>query len=165
MPEARNNLGAALWRKGELLRAERELNEAVRLRPDYAEAYFNLGHTAVRDRRIGDAAAHFRKAATLKDDWLVALTTASWVLATAGDRAVRAPAEAVTFAERAARLTARRDARTLDVLAVAYASAGRFDDAVLAAREAQALADPALAQQIAVRLAMFERREAYVDKP
>ncbi len=164
MPEARNNLGAALWRKGELLRAERELNEAIRLRPDYAEAYFNLGHTAVRDKRLADAAAHFRKAATLKDDWLVALTSAAWVLATAGDGSVRAPAEAVSFAERAARLTARRDARTLDVLAVSYASAGRFDDAVLTAREAQALADPALARQISARLAMFERREAFVDK-
>ncbi len=165
MPEARNNLGAALWRKGDLLRAERELNEAIRLRPDYAEAYFNLGHAAVRDRRIGDAAGHFRKAATLKDDWLVGLTTAAWVLATAGDGAVRAPAEAVTFAERAARLSARRDARTLDVLAVAYASAGRFDDAVLTAREAMGIADAALARQIAARLALFEKREAFVDKP
>jgi len=164
MPEARNNLGAALWRKGELLRAERELNEAVRLRPDYAEAYFNLGHAAVRDRRLADAAGHFRKAAALKDDWVVALTTAAWVLSTAGDGTVRAPAEAVPFAERAARLTGRRDARALDVLAVAYASAGRFDDAVNTAREAQALADPALARDIAARLAMFERREAFVDK-
>ena len=164
MPEARNNLGAALWRRGELLRAERELNEAIRLRPDYGEAYFNLGHTAIRDRRIADAAGHFRTAATLKDDWLVALTTAAWVLATAGDGAVRAPAEAVGFAERAARFTARRDARTLDVLAVAYASAGRFDDAVLTAREAMGIADPALARQIAARLALFEKREAFVDK-
>lgn len=48
MPEAHNNLGAALWRKGDLLRAERELKEALRLRPGYAEAYFNLGHAAVR---------------------------------------------------------------------------------------------------------------------
>lgn len=164
MPEPRNNLGAALWRKGELLRAERELQEAVRLRPDYAEAWFNLGHTAVRDKRLADAAGHFRKAATLKDDWVLALTTAGWVLSTAGDGAARAPAEAVTFAERAVRLTARRDARTLDVLGVAYASAGRFDDAVATAREAQALADPALAAEIGRRLALFERREAFVDK-
>jgi Flp pilus assembly protein TadD len=164
LPEARNNLGAALWRKGELLRAERELNEAIRLRPDYAEAYFNLGHAAVRDRRLADAAGHFRKAAALKDDWVVALTTAAWVLSTAGDGTVRAPAEAVPLAERAARLTNRRDARALDVLAVAYASAGRFDDAVATAREAQELADPALARDIAARLAMFERREAFIDK-
>lgn len=164
MPEARNNLGAALWRKGELLRAERELQEAIRLKPDYAEAWFNLGHTAVRDKRLADAAGHFRKAATLKDDWVLALTTAAWVLSTAGDSIARAPAEAMTLAERAVRLTARRDARTLDVLAVAYASGGRFDDAVNTAREAQALADPALARDIAARLAMFERREAFVDK-
>ncbi len=164
MPEPRNNLGAALWRKGELLRAERELQEAIRLKPDYAEAWFNLGHTAVRDKRLADAAGHFRKAATLKDDWVLALNTAAWVLSTAGDSVARAPAEAVTLAERAVRLTARRDARTLDVLAVAYASAGRFDDAVVTGREAQALADPALAAEIARRLAMFERREAFVDK-
>ena len=165
MPEAHNNLGAALWRKGELPRAERELREALRLRPDYAEAFFNLGHTAVRARRLADAAAHFRAAATLKDDWPAALTTAAWVLSTAGDAAIREPAQAVTFAERAVGLTARREARTLDVLAVAYASAGRFDDAVAAAREAQVLAEPALAKEIALRLALFERRQAYVDEP
>lgn len=164
MPEARNNLGAALWRKGELLRAERELKEALRLRPDYAEAYFNRGHTAVRDKRFADAAGHFRKAAALKPDWLIALNTAAWVLATAGDDAVRSPAEAVALAERASRLAAPGDARTLDVLAVAYASAGRFDDAVAAARDAQAKAEPGLAREIAQRLALFERREAFVDK-
>ncbi len=164
MPEAHNNLGAALWRKGELLRAERELREAIRLRPGYAEAFFNLGHAAVRDRRVADAAAHFRKAATLRDDWPVALTTAAWVLSTAGDGSIRAPGQAVAFAERAARLTARREARTLDVLAVAYAAADRFDEAVTTAREAQALADPVLAEEIALHLAMFERRQAWVDK-
>ncbi len=164
LPEARNNLGAALWRKGELPRAERELREALRLRPGYAEAYFNLGHTALRDGRLDQAAGFFRQAAALKGDWPVALTTAAWVLATAGDPAVRAPAQAVVFAERAARLTARRDARTLDVLAVALASAGRFDEAVTTARQAHALAEPALAREIAQRLAMFERREAYVER-
>jgi Flp pilus assembly protein TadD/mono/diheme cytochrome c family protein len=164
MPEARNNLGAALWRQGDLLRAERELREALRLRPGYAEAYFNLGHAAVRARRIGDAAGHFRQAAALKPDWVIAQTTAAWVLATAGDGAVRAPAEAVALAERAAALTGRRDARALDVLAVAYASAGRFDDAVAAAREALPQADAALAAEVTKRLALFERREAFVDR-
>ena len=61
-------------------------------------------------------------------------------------------------------LTGRRDAQVLDVLAVAYAAAGRFDDAVATAREAQAKAAPALARDIARRLALFERREAFVDK-
>jgi Flp pilus assembly protein TadD/mono/diheme cytochrome c family protein len=164
MPESRNNLGAALWRRGDYARAERELREALRLRPEYAEPYFNLGHLAVRTGNIAAAAAHFRRAAALKPDWVLALTTASWVLATAGDPAVRAPADAVALAGRAAELTGGQDPRVLDGLAVAQAAAGRFDDAVRTARAALALAAPPLSTAIAARLALFERGEAFVDR-
>ncbi|MNC96965.1 hypothetical protein D3C83_144760 [compost metagenome] len=61
-------------------------------------------------------------------------------------------------------LTGRQDARALDVLAVALASAGRFDDAVRTARAALALAVPPQATAIAARLALFERGEAFVDR-
>lgn len=164
-PEPRNNLGAALWRKGELARAERELREALRLNPQYAEAYFNLGHTAIRGGRVKDAASHFERAATLKPEWVPALTSAAWVLATAGDPKVRKAGAAVDLAARAATLTGRADARTLDVLAVALASAGRFTDAAATAREALGKASGQLAKDIAARLAMFERGEAFVDTP
>ncbi len=164
LPEARNNLGAALWRRGDYARAERELREALRLRPGYAEAYFNLGHLAVRTGDIAAAGRNFRQAAAAKPDWGLAATTAAWVLATAADPNTRAPRDAVELAERAVALTARRDARALDVLGVALASAGRFDEAVAAARAALALATPPLSTAVAARLALFERREAYVDK-
>jgi Flp pilus assembly protein TadD len=61
-------------------------------------------------------------------------------------------------------LTRRRDPRALDVLAVAYASAGRFDDAIATARAALPLADAALAAEVTRRIALFERREAFVDR-
>ncbi|MGD9901986.1 MAG: tetratricopeptide repeat protein [Vicinamibacterales bacterium] len=164
LPEARNNLGAALWRRGDYARAGRELREALRLRPGYAEAYFNLGHLSVRTGDIAAAARNFRQAAAAKPDWVVASTTAAWVLATAADPGARAPADAVALAERAAGLTGRRDARALDVLGVALASAGRFAEAVAAAREALTLAAPPLSTAVAARLALYERGEAYVDK-
>ena len=164
LPEARNNLGAALWRRGDFARADRELREALRLRPGYAEAYFNLGHLAVRTGDIAAAGRAFRQAAAAKPDWALALTTAAWVLATAADPNTRAPGDAVGLAERAVALTARRDARALDVLGVALAAAGRFDEAVATARAALALATPPLSTAVAARLALFERREAYVDK-
>lgn len=164
LPEARNNLGAALWRRGDFARADRELREALRLRPGYAEAYFNLGHLAVRTGDIAAAGRHFRQAAAAKPDWALAVTTAAWVLATAADPNTRAPQDAVGLAERAVALTARRDARALDVLGVALAAAGRFDEAVAAARAALGLATPPLSTAVAARLALFERREAYVDK-
>jgi Flp pilus assembly protein TadD len=164
LPETRNNLGAVLWRRGDYARAGRELREALRLRPGYAEAYFNLGHVAVRTGDLPAAAAEFRRAAAASPDWVLAQTSAAWLLASADDPAVRAPAEAVVLAERAAALTTRRDAQVLDVLAVALASAGRFDDAVRTAREALALATPPLSRAIAARIALFERREAFVDR-
>jgi tetratricopeptide (TPR) repeat protein len=164
MPESRNNLGAALWRRGDYARADRELREALRLRPGYAEAFFNLGHLAIRTGDVPAAARHFRKAAELKPDWVLALTTAAWVLSTSASPDVRAPAEAMALAERAAGLTGRQDARSLDVLAVALASAGRFEDAVRTAREALGKAAPPLSEAIGARLRLFERGEPFVDR-
>ena len=164
MPESRNNLGAALWRRGEYPRAERELREALRLRPGYPEAYFNLGHLAIRTGDVAAAAGYFRRAAAGKPEWVVALTTTSWVLSTTADPAVRAPADAVGYAEQAVALTGRQDPRALDTLSVALASAGRFDEAVATARQALALAPPPMREAIAGRIALFERREAFVDR-
>ena len=60
-------------------------------------------------------------------------------------------------------LTLRRDANTLDVLAVAHAAAGDFDRAVAVADEALALNPPAaLAEMIRSHRQLFARGEAYI---
>ena len=164
LPEAHNNLGAALWKRGDLARAERELQRALALRPDYADAYFNLGHVALLIDGARAAAPHFRRAAALKPDWVVASISAAWLLATTAESDVRAPFEATQLAERTAQLTGRADPRVLDTLAVAYAASGRFDEAVQTAREALGLASGPLARDLAARLALFERREPFIDK-
>jgi Flp pilus assembly protein TadD len=164
LPEPRNNLGSALWRRGDLARAERELRQALRLNADYAEAHFNLGQTLLRTGRAADAAAAFRRATALKPQWPAALVAAAWVLATSADDAIRAPAEAVDLATRAVTLTDRSDPGALDALAVALASAGRFDEAVTAARDAAGRATGPLAKDIGARLAMFQRREAFLER-
>ncbi|MGE0813096.1 MAG: tetratricopeptide repeat protein [Vicinamibacterales bacterium] len=163
-PETLNALGAALWRRGELARAEQSLLRALKLKPDYGEAYFNLAQVAIRRGSAAAAATYFRRAAALRPDWTPALTSAAWVLATAGDERLRAPGEAVALASRAVALTGSADARVLDVLAVAYASAGRFDDAVATARSAAARASGPLKGAIDARLRMFERHEPFIDK-
>ena len=86
-----------------------------------------------------EAVARFRRALELNPDWVTALASLASLLAAAPDASVRNPAEAVRLAERAVTLTLRRDANTLDVLAVAHASAGDFDRAVAVADEALAL--------------------------
>ena len=89
--------------------------------------------------------------------WLLATDPA----ATSGDDDVRL---AVGLAERAAQLTSRQDARVLDGLAVAYAAAGRFDQAATTARMALALLSPSqseLATEIRDRLDLYAEHQPF----
>jgi hypothetical protein len=78
---------------------------------------------------------------------------------------LRNPSQAIALAERAAALTGHHDLSTLDALAAAYASGGRYEDAVTIARTAIAqatmLGQPAVASQFRERLALYEKRQPY----
>jgi tetratricopeptide (TPR) repeat protein len=161
---AHNNLGTALLQLGRAEDALASFREAARVDPGLDEAHLNAGLVA---RALGDsseAASRFRRALELNPEWVLPMANLALVLAAAPDLSVRDPAEAVRLAERAAKLTARRDANTLDVLAVAYGAAGDFDRAMAAADEALALNPPAeLAAMIRSQRALFARREPYVS--
>ena len=86
-----------------------------------------------------EAEVHFRLVLELAREPPAALTGLAWLLATHPAAEVRQGAEAVTLAERAARLTGSRDASALRALAAAYAETGRFEPAADAARQAIAL--------------------------
>src|SRR5207253_663999 len=90
-----------------------EYRASLLLNADSAPTHYNLGFAlSMRGRRAQ------------------ALAGIAWIRATAADPSLRNSEQAVTFAERAAAATARRDLPVLDALAAAYASAGRYDDAV-----------------------------------
>ena len=155
--EARNNLGLALMQVGRPTEAVESLQRAVELNPAYAEAHYNLGHALTTVGQPSAAADQFRQALRARTDWTPALASLAWVEATEGE-GVRNPDDAVRLASRAADLTNRRDAQVLDVLAAAYAAAGRFADATETAEAAAALAavtNPALAAQIRERLTLY----------
>jgi tetratricopeptide (TPR) repeat protein len=110
------------------------------------------------------ALKHFRAALARRPDWSAPMTEIAWILATHTDPRVRNPVEAVRLAERAAELTARRDAVALDALAAACAAAGDWDRASTTAEAAVALASarsPAMAEDIAKRLALYRRKQPY----
>lgn len=65
-------LGLALAEQGRLEAAEAEDREALRLRPDFAEADNNLGLVLAQERRIGEAAGHFAAALELRPDYVEA---------------------------------------------------------------------------------------------
>jgi Flp pilus assembly protein TadD len=149
---AQYNLGISVLQLGDREAAIRHFEDALRLDPGYARAHTNLGVTLRLQGRLAEAVQHFRQALLLRSDDGDALYNLASALTVQGEFR-----EAIAVAERAARLTDRRDAAVLDVLASAYAAAGRFDEAIATARAALALlpGESELAASIRQRLDFY----------
>jgi tetratricopeptide (TPR) repeat protein len=140
---------------------------AIERSPRYAPAYFGLGRALVDQGEIERAIEQFGRAIELHREWPEPALALAWIRATHAEAALRDGEEAVRLAEAAA-AAGGRNARSLDVLAAAYAEIGRFTDAVVTAREALAAASSAgerTAGPIGERLALYERDEPYRETP
>ena len=164
-PPAHYNLGYALAQRGRTAEAIDHYRQALRLKPDEAKTHDNLGLLLAEQGQTAAAIAHLREALRLKPDFPGALNNLAWILAANPDATPRDGTDAVQSAERACRLTGHRDPGLLDTLAVAYAAAGRFPEALTTAGEAIALArergQTALADEIQSRLALFRAGRPY----
>jgi len=163
--QAHNNLGALLQVLGHPDEAMAHYRRAVALRPDNIEARTNLGQLLSNEGLVEEAAGQFREALGLKADHFQALTGLAWIRATAWNPGQRNADEAVTLAERAATGTHKRDVTLLDALAAAYASAGRYEDAVRAAQAgfdaAASSGQTAVASQFRLRLELYQKRQPF----
>jgi tetratricopeptide (TPR) repeat protein len=159
---AHNNLGNVLLRRGDADQALQHFREALRLDPSNAEAHYNVGSVLRSRGDLSEAAGQFRQAVQLKPDWIPAVASLAWLLATAPDAAFRDASQAVRFAEQAAELTGRQDASALDILAAAYAAAGQFDRAIGVAEAALGMKpDAALAAAIRRRQELYRQHQPY----
>jgi len=109
---ARNNLGAALSRRGRPAEAVPHLAEALRLRPAYADALFNMGVALAQQGLFDEARRYYEGALSLRPDWPEAHNNLGIALAEGGD-----PAAAVGRFQEALRLdptygAARRNLET-----------------------------------------------------
>ncbi|HZT75579.1 MAG TPA: tetratricopeptide repeat protein [Vicinamibacterales bacterium] len=127
--QAHNNLGAILQLAGRPREAEAHYARAIALRPDSIDAHLNFAQLLSAEERAAEAAVQFRAVLDLSPDHPQALGGLAWILATAADSSLRNPDKAVAFAERASK-AAPQNLSVLDALAAAYASAGRFNEAV-----------------------------------
>ncbi len=164
-PDAHVNLGNALFVKGRLDEAVGHFDRALRLRPGLLEARNNIAFALVALGRPREALPHFEAALERDASSRTALLGLARTLAVSGDAGIRNGVRAVALAERAAQLTGHRDPQVLDVLASAYAEAGRFGDAVSTAGAALDLARGAglmpLAGQIESRLALYRAGQPF----
>ena len=128
--QAHNNLGALLQLGGQADAALEHSRRAAVLRPDNVEARANLGQLLSIQGHPAEAAAQFVAALALNAGNVQSLAGLAWIQATASDPELRNAGEAVQLAERAAEATRHRDVTVLDALAAAYASAGRYEEAI-----------------------------------
>jgi len=133
--EAQHVLGRAFLTRNGFDRAQAAFREAVRLRPDFAEAYNDLGGTLVRLERADEALAAFRRAAD------AGYGPALYNLGNLYLRVTRDPARAREVLERAVKLE-QATADTWNALGVAYAQQGEYERARGAGEQALRL-DPA----------------------
>ena len=68
LPEACNELGAALFHEGELDEAITQFAAALQARPGYAEAHYNLGVALLGKGRVQDANKQFAETLRIKPD-------------------------------------------------------------------------------------------------
>ncbi len=168
LANAHYNLGIVLAQKGLLAEAVSHFVAALEIRPDMLDAYTNLIQALVRCKEYGKAMIALRAAARLYRAWPPAFTGSLWLLATRADLGAAERAELIRLAEQLGDPARSRDPAFLDALGVAYAGAGRFDEARRAAQRAVALLGAAGADDqldlVGQRLARYENLEPYVER-
>jgi tetratricopeptide (TPR) repeat protein len=165
--EAYNNLGVAYNDQGRWQDAIDAYKQAIRINPDYAEAYYNLG-LAYGNLGLGaDAIGAYRLAIRLRPDDAEARNGLAWLIATHPEIKNRDTSEAISLARGVCELANYKDPRFLCTLAAAYASAGRFSEAVDTANKALSLANasnqPQLRNAIQHHLSFYTQGKPYIE--
>ena len=148
LAEAYYNLGAAYLKLGRYQNAIEAYKQAIRIKPDLAEAHYNLGKALVAQGQIYEALDQLRQAIRLRPDCPDFMNDFAFLIITHPEIKNRDVNEATRLARRACELTSYKNPAFLGTLAAAYASAGKFSEAVDTARKAIAIADSANQPQI-----------------
>ena len=155
---AHNNLGAVFRLQGRLADAVRHFRRSLAIRPDDGEALYNLANALMTQGALDEAVTLYGRAVDAAPDAPEPSAELAWLLAAHPDPARRDPARAVALAERAAATTGHAQPAVLDVLAAAYAAAGRLDRAVATAETALGLVPAGRGDMAAV---IRERLDGY----
>ena len=135
---AHNNLGNAMAQQGNFEAAVYHYQEALRINPKYAGAYYNLGKIYASRKKIERAILYYEKALQVSPNMAEVLYNLSCIYVT--NEKFRNSEKAVKLAEKLCILQSYNQPLSLDILAAAYAEAGKFDKAVLTAQKGLELA-------------------------
>ncbi len=168
-PDARKVMGSLLLVTGKLNEAVPYFNEALRIDANQVEIYRSLGAVYEQLGKYEQAIQSWKRSLELEPDNAEVLNNLAWVLAaTGGDKSIQNGVKAVEFAKRACELTGYKEPVLLGTLVVAYAAAGRLDDAITmgqrAVEIAKARGQDALASEIQKRMEFYRAGKPYRQK-
>jgi len=138
--EAFANLGRLLGQQGKWSEAEALYTARLEEYPNDFDAHLGLAITLPHLRRNPEAETQLQAAIKTCPNAPEALNNLAWLLATSEEAKLRDGPRAVELAQRACDLTSYRETIMVGTLGAAYAEAGRFDEAILTAQKACALA-------------------------
>ena len=157
--EVHGQLGTALVRSGDSDGAVDALRRALALEANLSWIHAELGRALLASDRHVEAISALREAARLGQRDSTLLNNLAWLLVTREPVSESSVEDAIALASEAAAATQRRSPSILHPLAVAYAAAGRGEDALDTAREAlsraDALDDAVLIESLRIRVREF----------
>jgi tetratricopeptide (TPR) repeat protein len=166
-PYTHCELGISYTLQRRYRRAAEHFEKTIQLKPDWPGMYKLLGDAYLALGEHSLAVVNLTRCVQLEPGNTGSLNNLAWILATTSDLALRNPGNAITYAARACELSLDNPA-PLDTLAVAYAAAGNFPEAVKTAEKAIKLAEAAgeegLAEQIKTRLQLYKDGQPYRQK-
>ena len=157
-------LGMSLNHAGQTDEAIKEFSKAAQLDPHYPWPHIELAKIYLRQNQDTNALDELRAALRIDPDNIEILTFTAQVLAASENPAMRDGRNAFLLAAKANLLTSGRRPATLDVLGMACAELGKFDDAHMAAQTALDTANALKIQNlepIQQRLALYKNHQAW----
>ena len=164
VPFLHYSLGLGLTHAGQPEAALAAFAEAVRLAPHYSWAHYKMAEIYLQRGQDDEALRELRAAVRTAPDRIENLTLAAHVLAASDNAAIRDGPAAFALAAKASVLSGGQDPHVLDILGMACAEMGKFEDAQTAAQQALAAAaatgmkDLAPLQQ---RLALYQQHQPW----
>lgn len=142
-----------------------EFSEAIRLRPDYEEAYNARGAYYDKGGKYDKAIADYNEAVRLNPTNEVPYHNLAWELATCPDAKFRNGAKAVEYATKACELTGWKIPFFFNTLATAYAEAGDFDNAIKWENKyLDSISSKDDQEKVRQRLSLFEQKKPYHEE-
>jgi tetratricopeptide (TPR) repeat protein len=162
-----DTLALAYLSAGRVSEAAKTAQAALSRDPNLASAHRVLGKALSSEGDFKKAVVHIKRSLEIEPSHLGAKNNLAWILATSPDPDTRNPSQAMGLAQEVCDARNSLDPSALDTLAAAYASGGRFTEAVAAAQKALGLAADAnqveLKNTIERHILLYKQNKPYIE--